>query len=140
MAITFQSQQIKFRLKNATKIRTWINNIIALEKRKPGQIHFVFTTDEEVLQANIQFLNHHTFTDIITFDYCEDKIINGDIIISVDRVRENAEKFKVEFDEELKRVLIHGVLHLCGYKDKTKADAEQMRKKENLALKRFTNL
>lgn len=137
MAITFQNQEIKFKLQQSANVKLWIKKIIELEKKKQGQINFVFTSDEEVLKANIQFLDHNTYTDIITFDYCEDKIINGDIIISIERVKENAEKFGFEFEEELKRVIIHGVLHLCGYKDKTTKDAALMREKENWALKKF---
>lgn len=137
MAVTFQNKNISFTLKDKLKIKTWITKIIALEKKKSGQVNFVFTTDEDLLQTNIQFLNHTTYTDIITFDYCEDKTINGDIIISIERVKDNAKKFNVAFEEELKRVIIHGVLHLCGYKDKTTKDSELMRKKENWALKKF---
>lgn len=137
MAITFQNQNIDFKLKQGSKIRTWIKQIIELEKRKPGNINFVFTSDEELLKVNIQYLNHDTYTDIITFDYSEDKKISGDIMISIERVGENAEKLRIGFDEEIKRVMIHGILHLCGYKDKTKADSELMRKKENWALRKF---
>lgn len=137
MAITFQNQEIQFKLKDSSRVKSWIKEIIALEKKKQGQINFVFTNDEQLLQTNIQFLNHNTYTDIITFDDCEGNTINGDIIISVERVRENADKFAVNFEEELKRVIIHGILHLCGYKDKTKKDAEEIRKKENWALKKF---
>lgn len=137
MAISFQEQQIKFKLQDKSKIKSWIKKIIQLEKKKPGQINFVFTTDEEILKANMQYLKHSTYTDIITFDYCEDNLINGDILISVERVKENAEKFKSTFDLEIKRVMIHGVLHLCGYKDKTGKDAALMRERENWALKRF---
>lgn len=137
MAISFQNQNIVFKLSEKIKTRQWIKRIIALEKKQLGQLNFVFTTDEEVLKMNIQFLNHTTYTDIITFDDCDGSIINGDIIISIDRVKENAEKFKSDFETEIKRVLIHGVLHLCGYKDKKAADAELMRKKENWALKKF---
>ena len=97
----------------------------------------MFTTDAELLKTNIEFLNHDTYTDIITFDYCEGKLINGDIIISIERVKENAQKFKVDFDIEIKRVIIHGALHLCGYKDKSTKDAVVMKGKENWALKKF---
>ena len=100
-------------------------------------MNFVFTSDEALLNTNIQFLNHNTYTDIITFDYCDKDVVHGDIIISVERVKENAAKFNVEFNEELKRVIIHGVLHLCGYKDKSTRDAELMRKKENSALRKY---
>ena len=142
MAITFQSQEVDpiaigFKLKDSVKIKTWIKKIITLEKKKTGQINFVFTSDEEVLKANIQFLNHSTYTDIITFDSCEGITINGDIIISIERVAENAHKFKVDFKQELKRVIIHGVLHLCGYNDKTSAQAKIIRAKEDEALKKF---
>ncbi|MBA3680013.1 MAG: rRNA maturation RNase YbeY [Bacteroidetes bacterium] len=137
MAISFQTQQIQFKLSDKVKIRSWIKTIIESEKKKPGELNFVFTSDEEVLKTNIQFLKHNTYTDIITFDYCEGKTINGDIIISIERVEENAGKFKVDFETELKRVIIHGVLHLCGYKDKSEKDSSLMRSKENSALKKF---
>ncbi len=137
MAITFQEQHIKFKLKTSGKIKTWIKKIIGLEKKQTGEISFVFTTDEELLKINQQFLKHDTYTDIITFDYCQKKIISGDIMISVERVEENAKKLDIDFEEEIKRVMIHGVLHLCGYKDKTKTDKEVIRKKENWALRKF---
>ena len=138
MPITFQVEKIKFNLKKKITIKLWISKVLRLEKKQVGQINFLFTNDEEILKKNIQFLKHNTYTDIITFNYCKDKIINGDIIISIDRVKENAEKFKSDFEEELKRVLIHGVFHLCGYKDKKTADTELMRKKENWALKQIS--
>lgn len=135
MAIHFQNQKIDFKLKQALKIKAWVKRVVELEGKKTGQLNFVFTSDEELFDINVKFLNHHTFTDIITFDYCEDNIVQGDIMISVDRVRDNAKKFKVEFEQELHRVIIHGVLHLCGYKDKSDKDAAKMRAKENQALK-----
>ena len=138
MPITFQVEKIKFNLKKKITIKLWIAKVLQLEKKQVGQINFLFTNDEEILKKNIQFLKHNTYTDIITFNYCKDKIINGDIIISIDRVKENAEKFKSDFEEELKRVLIHGVFHLCGYNDKKTADTELMRKKENWALKQIS--
>jgi len=138
MPITFQVEKIKFNLKKKITIKLWIAKVLRFEKKQVGQINFLFTNDEEILKKNIQFLKHNTYTDIITFNYCKDKIINGDIIISIDRVKENAEKFKSDFEEELKRVLIHGVLHLCGYNDKKTADTELMRKKENWALKQIS--
>lgn len=145
MAITFQSQEIDlvaigFKLPRGLKIKSWIKTIVESEKKKLGQLNFVFTNDEVVLNTNIQFLKHNTYTDIITFDYCEKDVVHGDIIISVERVKENAAKFKVEFNEELKRVIIHGVLHLCGYKDKITKDAELMRKKENSALRKYKGI
>ncbi len=137
MAVSFQNQDIDFRLKDKAGLRTWIKRIIESEKKKQGVIHFMFMTDDALLKENIQFLNHHTLTDIITFDYCEEKTVSGDILISIERVKDNAAKFKVDFDTELKRVIIHGVLHLCGYKDKSKKDAALMRKKEDAALRNF---
>lgn len=137
MAITFTSQHIDFKLKQGAKIKSWIKKIIELEKKQAGQLNLVFTTDEDLLKVNQQFLKHDTYTDIITFDYTEGKKLSADIMISVDRVEENAAKLKLDKQEELKRVIIHGVLHLCGYKDKSKADSELMRKKENWALKKF---
>lgn len=133
--ISFNNQSIAFKLKQKTKLKQWIKSITVNEKHKVGDINYVFCTDDELLEINIKHLNHNTYTDIITFDYTENKTINSDIFISVDRVTENAKKFQVDFDTELRRVMIHGVLHLFGYKDKSKADAELMRKKEDAALK-----
>lgn len=135
--VSFHNQSISFRLKDKTKLRQWIRVITEKEKHRLGTINYIFCTDDELLEINIRHLDHNTLTDIITFDYTEGKTINSDIFISVDRVTENAGKFKVSFEEELHRVMIHGILHLCGYKDKSKADAELMRKKENWALRFF---
>jgi len=140
MAISFNNQSIAFKFKAKTKIKTWIKTIAEKEKRKLGTINYIFCTDDELLEINLKHLNHNTLTDIITFDYTVGKTINSDIFISIERVLENAEKFKVTFDEEFHRVMIHGILHLCGYKDKTKADAELMRKKENASLNYFKKL
>ena len=138
--ISFNSNEIKFTLKDKTVIKQWISSIINKKKRRVGDLNFVFCSDEFLLGMNKQYLNHDTYTDIITFDYSkEDKNlpISGDIYISVDRVRENAAKFDVAFENELHRVIIHGTLHLLGYADKTKAAKEEMRKQENAALKSF---
>ncbi len=135
--ISFQNQSISFRLKDKTRLKAWIKTVTEKEKHRLGDINYIFCSDDELLEINIQHLNHNTYTDIITFDYTEGDRISSDIFISIDRVEENAKKFKVSFEEELHRVMIHGILHLCGYKDKTKADAELMRKKENGALKLF---
>lgn len=137
MAISFQNQDIDFKLKHKTRLKTWIKTIIESKKKKKGELNFVFTHDEELLDINSKFLNHNTYTDIITFDSCEGKTINGDIIISVERVKENAKKFKVSFETELHRVMIHGVLHLLGYNDKTKKEEKEMRSMEDWALKKF---
>jgi probable rRNA maturation factor len=134
MAISFTSQYKTFKLPKSLAIKKWIEAEVKKEKRKMGEIHFVFVSDEELLKMNKKFLKHNTYTDIITFDYCEEKVINGEIYISVDRVGENAFKFKTEFKDELHRVIIHGVLHLCGYKDKSKKDILLMRKMEENCL------
>lgn len=134
MAISFTTQNIKFVLKSKGQIAEWIKKIIVAEKKIVGQVNYVFLSDEDLLKTNIEFLNHNTYTDIITFDYCEDKKINSDILISVDRVKANAKKFNTLFEDELHRVMIHGVLHLCGYKDKSKKDSAIMRQKEALCL------
>lgn len=133
--ISFHNQSISFKLKEKTKLKQWIKTVTEKEKHKLGNINYIFCTDDELLEINIKHLNHKTLTDIITFDYTEGKTINSDIFISVERVAENATKFQVTFEEELHRVMIHGILHLCGYKDKTQADADLMRKKENASLK-----
>ena len=112
----------------------WIINSIINEGKRVGGVSFVFCTDEYLLEKNIQFLDHDTYTDIITFDYCEGDIISGDIFVSVERVTENADKFGVNFENELDRVIIHGVLHLAGYKDKSKEEANTMREKEDFYL------
>ncbi len=114
--------------------------VVKKEKRNLKQLNYTFMRDESLLKINLQFLKHDNYTDIITFNYNEEKKIAGDIFISVDRVKENAEKFGVKFEEELHRVMIHGVLHLCGYKDKSKTDSDLMRKKENSALLLFNKL
>lgn len=135
--ISFQNQSISFKLKDKTKLKLWIKSIVDKEKHVLGTLNYIFCSDDELLEINVKHLNHNTFTDIITFDYTEDKKISSDIFISIDRVIENSKKFDTSFQNELHRVMIHGVLHLCGYKDKTKPDAELMRKKENWALKLF---
>ena len=134
MAISFTSQHKKFKLLKSAAIKKWIDVVIKKEKRRLGEIHYTFVSDEELLEMNKQFLKHNTYTDIITFDYSEGKTVNGDIFMSIDRVKDNASKFKTEFNDELHRVIIHGVLHLCGYKDKTKKDASLMRKMEENSL------
>jgi len=112
----------------------WLKKVIATENKKLGEIVFVFCTDSYLLEKNIQFLNHDTLTDVITFDYCEGDQISGDILISIDRVQENSEIFEVAFLGELDRIMVHGLLHLLEYKDKTKQDAKLMRSKEDFYL------
>jgi rRNA maturation RNase YbeY len=137
MTINFSNDNIIFNLKGKSKLKSWIASVVKKEKRSIGQLNYTFMSDESLLKINIQYLKHNTYTDIITFNYNEGKKISGDIFISIDRIKENAEAFDIKFEEELHRVMIHGVLHLCGYKDKSKADSDLMRKKENAALKLF---
>jgi probable rRNA maturation factor len=122
------------------KLRNWIYTVIEKEKRLAGIISYIFTDDESLLKINEQYLNHHTYTDIITFDYSEAKTLSGDIFISIDRVKDNAAKYNVTFEEELLRVMVHGILHLCGYNDKTKVDSNKMRAKENTAISLYRKL
>jgi probable rRNA maturation factor len=134
MAFVFTYHKVKFKLDKTAPIKKWIEAIAKTEKKTVGGINYVFVSDKEILRLNKQYLKHNSYTDIITFDYTEGKAISGDIFISVDRVKENAKKFKVKFEDELHRVMIHGVLHLCGYKDKTPKDSKEMRKKEDFSL------
>ncbi|MEZ7929136.1 MAG: rRNA maturation RNase YbeY [Flavobacteriales bacterium] len=127
------------KLSNTEDLNLWINNVIKEEEMIIGELVYVLCNDEYLLKKNIQFLNHNTLTDVITFDYSDDKIISGDILISTERVVENAKIFNVNYLTELHRVMVHGLLHLLGYKDKIEKDANTMREKENYYLNKFTN-
>jgi rRNA maturation RNase YbeY len=127
------------KLSNTEDLNLWINNVIKEEEKIIGELVYVLCNDEYLLKKNIQFLNHNTLTDVITFDYSDDKIISGDILISTERVVENAKIFNVNYLTELHRVMVHGLLHLLGYKDKIEKDANTMREKENYYLNKFTN-
>lgn len=124
-----------FSLNNEEEISIWINETIVSENHILDEINYVFCDDDYLYKLNVEFLNHDTLTDIISFDYSVGKNLQGDIFISVQRVVDNAKDFGVSFEEELHRVIIHGVLHYCGYKDKTDDDAKVMREKENHYLK-----
>ncbi len=126
-----------FQLDDEALFADWISRVIASEKKKEGEINYVFCDDEFLLNINQQYLNHDYYTDIISFDYSVGNELHGDIFVSVERVKENAEDFNVTFEEELKRVIIHGVLHYCGYKDKSEADELAMRQKEDEKIKLF---
>ena len=126
--------ETKFVLDNETEISKWITNTILEENCKVGDIDYIFCSDDYLHKLNLDFLNHDTLTDIISFDYSVGKELHGEIYISIDRVRENASEFKVSFEDELARVIIHGVLHYCGYKDKSVDDEKLMRSKENYYL------
>lgn len=120
--------------KPSVRHKIWLQQVIRKEGKVPGDISYIFCDDEYMLDQNISFLNHDTYTDIITFDDCVGDIISGNILISLDRVGENAEKFGKTYENEFSRVLVHGTLHLCGYKDKTDSESILMRRKEDEAL------
>ena len=120
-----------FELADETKISDWLSKVIISENKKEGEINYIFCDDEYLLEINQQYLDHDTLTDIISFDYSVGNELHGDVFISVERVRDNALDFSVSFEEELLRVLVHGVLHYSGYKDKSEADEKIMREKEN---------
>jgi len=126
-----------FSLPNEKKISDWISNVILSEKHSLEEINYVFCDDDYLHKLNVEFLNHDTLTDIISFDYSVGKRVQGDIFISTERIADNANDFNVDFINELHRVVVHGVLHYCGYKDKTEEDALLMRTKENYYLKQI---
>ena len=126
--------EINFQIQDETKKRRWISSLIEEENCREGEINYIFCSDEYLHKINVDFLSHDTLTDIISFDYSVGKELHGDIYISIDRVRDNASDFKVCFENELLRVMAHGVLHYCGYKDKTDKDQELMRSKEDYYL------
>ena len=128
--ITFNSET-SFTLKNQKKLVKWISDVISSEGFQVGEINYIFCNDSYLNKINQEFLNHDTFTDIISFDYTLGKEVGGDIFISIERVLENAEKFNEVFENELYRAMIHGVLHFMGYKDKTKKEKTLMRTKED---------
>lgn len=128
--ITFNSET-SFTLKNQNKLVKWIGDVVSSEGFQVGEINYIFCDDSYLNKINQEFLNHDTFTDIISFDYTLGKEVGGDIFISIERVLENAEKFNEVFENELHRVMIHGILHFIGYKDKTKKDKTLMRTKED---------
>jgi len=136
--ITF-NYETEFKLLAKANIANWISKSIVNEAFKEGDINFIFCDDNYLLDMNVKYLKHKTLTDIISFDYSLGKIVSGDIFISIDRIRDNALKYEVKFEDELKRVIIHGILHFCGYNDKTKEDKRLMRKKEDyyLSLRTF---
>lgn len=120
-----------FQIDNEEKFENWISRVIASEGKDLGEISYIFCNDEYLHKINVEYLNHDDLTDIISFDYSEGNLLQGDIFISIERVKDNALDFGVTFEEELKRVMIHGVLHYCGYKDKSEADEKVMRAKED---------
>lgn len=128
-----------FDLDNEQEIAEWIGRVIESEGKTEGEINYIFCDDDYLLEKNKEFLNHDTLTDIISFDYTLGNLISGDIFISIERVKDNAIDFKVDFINELMRVMVHGVLHYCGYTDKTAVDEILMRNKEDEKLAMFEN-
>jgi rRNA maturation RNase YbeY len=126
-----------FSLTDETQIENWLELSVAEENKEIGELAFFFCSDEEVLALNLEHLGHDFYTDILTFDYVVGKVLFGDIFISVERVSENAKTLEIDFDQEMRRVIIHGLLHLCGYADKTDSESALMREKENDKLKLF---
>lgn len=133
--IEFLSEGIDFELANADAVADWISNIVSRENMELGYLNYMFCDDEKILEVNKQYLDHDYYTDIITFDQSEEEgLIEADIFISIDTVKSNSKEMNTSFEEELHRVIIHGVLHLCGYGDKTTEEQKLMRKKEDECL------
>lgn len=133
--IHFFNEEITFRLRGIKEIRAWLIRSIESEGKNAGEINFIFCSDDYLHKMNVEYLNHDTLTDVISFDYTEDDIISGDIFISIPRVKENSTLYSLPFPDELNRVMVHGILHLCGYKDKTAKDEKQIRSKEDEKLR-----
>lgn len=133
-SVHFFNEDVSFTLPQKRKLKGWIISAIKAESKIPGEINFIFCSDEHLLQMNRDFLDHDYYTDIITFDNSENSIVSGELFISVDRARDNASSLAISTLEEIHRLMIHGVLHLCGYKDKKADDKKQMTLKENYYL------
>lgn len=138
--IQFVEENVKFPLPNKNLTKKWIKLVIEASQKKVGDICIIFCDDEYLLNINRQYLNHDYYTDIITFDYVEGNKISGDLFISLDTVKSNSVKFSESFELEAKRVIIHGILHLLGLKDKTETEALEMRLAENRALELYPSL
>jgi metalloprotein, YbeY family len=132
--ITYNTSGVKMPKIKRRDTTAWIKAVIATYNKRLGEVGYMFVNDEKILEINNEYLQHDYYTDVITFDYNENDVVNGDIVISLDTVRTNAEKFGKTFDDELHRVIIHGILHLCGLHDKAPGEREQMEKAENRAL------
>jgi len=137
--IQYIAENVELPILQKQKTNRWIKEIAADYNLKVGDIAYIFCSDERILEVNNQYLNHDYYTDIITFDYSEGNTISGDIFISLDTVRSNSADFEVSFENELLRIIIHGILHLCGQDDKTPELRLEMTEKENIALKKYTN-
>ena len=132
--VNYIAQNVEMPVFNRQAVSEWLEQVAAHHGKRVGRLTYVFCDDDYILATNKQYLGHDYYTDIITFDYCEDDVLNGDLVISLDTVRSNAELFHKDYDEELHRVIIHGILHLCGQNDKGPGEREQMEAAENKAL------
>ena len=132
--VRFYTQDIRFEFKKKLPVRRWLRFVAESELRRLGELSVIFCSDHDLLDLNLKYLGHDYFTDIITFDYCEGKTLSGDLFISIDSVRENAEHYGASFEDELDRVIVHGLLHLVGYDDHSEEEIAQMRAKENYYL------
>ena len=133
-SIIFFSEKIPFKISSPLKTSNWLKGICIREKSSLQMVNYIFCSDEHLRGLNKRYLNHSTYTDILSFDFSEDGLIQGEIYISIKRVRENARKYKQPFELELNRVMVHGLLHLLGYKDKSITQKAQMRRKEEACL------
>ena len=140
MAIRFHEQEVSAGIKNKTLLKSWLKELVLNENAVPGQINIILTSDNQLLELNKKYLSKDSLTDVITFDYVDNQAINGDVYISIPRVKENASLYSVSFLTELKRVMAHGVLHLLGYDDRSREQKSLMRKKEDLYLARSPEL
>ena len=138
--IYLHTEDIDFTYPDEAVLRQWLDSVARKEGKILGEINIIFCSDEYLLKMNKQYLNHDYYTDVITFDYSDDQIISGDIFISVDRVKDNAQTYNQTFETELNRVIVHGILHLIGYKDKTDAEQKLMRQKEDYYLQKLSEL
>ena len=137
--ITYSAENVRFPKIRRRDVSAWIKHVAASYGKKVGEIGYLFCDDEKILEVNREFLQHDYYTDIITFDYCEGNTLNGDLVISLDTVRTNAEQQDTNYNEELHRVIIHGILHLCGINDKGPGEREIMEQEENKALEMLIN-
>ncbi len=140
MSIRVFYDDVKYRVRGSEKIKKFLGKVIIEEKKLPGDLKFIFTDNTKLLKINRKFLGHDYYTDVITFGDIKDKVINGEIYISIETVRENAEKYKSRVDQEILRVMLHGILHLCGYDDNTEIDRNIMTKRQEILVQKFEGL
>lgn len=141
MAVNFFNEDISFNLKDKIKRKNWLKKIAKEQNKTIGELNFIFCSDKHLLEINIEYLDHDTYTDIITFDNSEDeRLIEGDIFISIERVLENSKELKTVEEEEINRVLSHGIFHLLGFKDKSESEAGLMRSKEEFAIDLYNSI